>query len=119
MSINQEQVLILDYGSQYTQLIARRCREEGVLSYIERWDIPLAEIKKLKPIGEDACYFLLLNPLYHIMILITDCIQHLSRKVGHFRWLKIRPTGAWICSNMSLLIIPIDFSCRKIDRKVN
>ena len=51
MSINQEQVLILDYGSQYTQLIARRCREEGVLSYIERWDIPLAEIKKLKPIG--------------------------------------------------------------------
>lgn len=51
MSINQEQVLILDYGSQYTQLIARRCREEGVFSYIERWDIPLAEIKKLKPIG--------------------------------------------------------------------
>ena len=51
MSINQERVLILDYGSQYTQLIARRCREEGVFSSIERWDHPLESIREQKPIG--------------------------------------------------------------------
>lgn len=51
MSIHQEQILILDYGSQYTQLITRRCREESVFSSIERWDLPLAEIVKKRPIG--------------------------------------------------------------------
>ncbi|MGH8120121.1 MAG: glutamine-hydrolyzing GMP synthase, partial [Gammaproteobacteria bacterium] len=29
-NIHSEKVLILDFGSQYTQLIARRVREEGV-----------------------------------------------------------------------------------------
>jgi GMP synthase (glutamine-hydrolysing) len=47
----RETVLILDFGSQYTQLIARRCREEGVFSRIEPWDWAIEEIKRLKPIG--------------------------------------------------------------------
>jgi len=47
----RETILILDFGSQYTQLIARRCREEGVFSRIESWDMPLAEIKSLEPVG--------------------------------------------------------------------
>ncbi|MFN3821525.1 MAG: glutamine-hydrolyzing GMP synthase, partial [bacterium] len=46
-----ETVLILDFGSQYTQLIARRCREEGVFSLIEPWDIPEERIKQIQPIG--------------------------------------------------------------------
>jgi len=46
-----ETVLILDYGSQYTQLIARRCREEGVFSRIEPWDLPVDEIRALEPVG--------------------------------------------------------------------
>ncbi|MFH0765705.1 MAG: glutamine-hydrolyzing GMP synthase [Calditrichota bacterium] len=46
-----ETVLILDYGSQYTQLIARRCREAGVFSRIERWDCPLSFILSANPIG--------------------------------------------------------------------
>ncbi len=48
---SRETILILDFGSQYTQLIARRCREEGVFSRIESWDWALEEIKNLKPVG--------------------------------------------------------------------
>ena len=40
-----ELVLILDYGSQYTQLIARRIREEQVFCRIERSDLSAEEIK--------------------------------------------------------------------------
>jgi len=47
----RETVLILDFGSQYTQLIARRCREEGVFSRIEPWNWAIEEIQRLKPIG--------------------------------------------------------------------
>jgi len=46
-----ELVLILDYGSQYSQLIARRVRELGVYSVLHPFDIPLAKIRKLRPGG--------------------------------------------------------------------
>jgi len=42
-------VLILDLGSQYTQLIARRVREFGVYSKIISYTIPVPHIKKEKP----------------------------------------------------------------------
>ncbi len=41
--IHSHRVLILDYGSQYTQLIARRVREIGVYCEIFSWDSPNAE----------------------------------------------------------------------------
>ena len=41
--IHAHRILILDYGSQYTQLIARRVREIGVYCEIFSWDSPHAE----------------------------------------------------------------------------
>jgi len=46
-----EQIVILDFGSQYTQVIARRVREHSVYSVILRCDTPAREIARLKPRG--------------------------------------------------------------------
>jgi GMP synthase (glutamine-hydrolysing) len=46
-----EQIVILDFGSQYTQVIARRIRECNVYSQILRFDTPAHEIAELEPSG--------------------------------------------------------------------
>jgi GMP synthase (glutamine-hydrolysing) len=46
-----EQIVILDFGSQYTQVIARRVRECNVYSVILRYDTPADEIARLNPKG--------------------------------------------------------------------
>ena len=46
-----EQILILDFGSQVTQLIARRVREAGVYCEIRPYATPAAEIERLAPSG--------------------------------------------------------------------
>jgi len=42
-------VLVLDFGSQYTQLIARRIREHRVYSVVHPFDLPIAKIRELAP----------------------------------------------------------------------
>lgn len=44
-------IIILDFGSQYTQLIARRIRELGVYSEIHPYSMDLEILKKLNPYG--------------------------------------------------------------------
>ncbi len=49
--MGKELILILDFGGQYNQLIARRVREAGVYSEIVPYDISIEEIKKKNPKG--------------------------------------------------------------------
>jgi len=49
--IHSDKILVLDFGSQYTQLIARRVREAKVYSEIMPYNVPFAKIKKFNPRG--------------------------------------------------------------------
>jgi GMP synthase (glutamine-hydrolysing) len=44
-------ILILDFGSQYTQLIARRVREQNVYSEIHPFNLPMERIRAMQPAG--------------------------------------------------------------------
>ena len=46
-----QKIVILDFGGQYTQLIARRVRENHVFSEVVPWSISAEEIKKRAPMG--------------------------------------------------------------------
>jgi len=50
-NIHAQKILILDFGSQYTQLIARRIREVGVYCEIYAWDITEEDIRAFDPWG--------------------------------------------------------------------
>jgi GMP synthase (glutamine-hydrolysing) len=49
--VDTQTIVILDFGSQYTQLIARRTREQNVFSVVLPCTAPLAEIQAYKPLG--------------------------------------------------------------------
>ena len=46
-----EQIVILDFGAQYAQVIARRVRECGVFSVVLPFDTPVAKLRELQPKG--------------------------------------------------------------------
>ena len=49
--VDTSTIVILDFGSQYTQLIARRIREFNVFSVVLPCTVPLEQVKALKPKG--------------------------------------------------------------------
>lgn len=49
--VTTDKILVLDFGSQYTQLIARRIRESHVYSEIFPFNVPIERIKEFKPKG--------------------------------------------------------------------
>jgi GMP synthase (glutamine-hydrolysing) len=51
VNIHEQKILILDFGSQYTQLIARRVREAGVYCEIHHYSLPEAEFQAFAPRG--------------------------------------------------------------------
>ncbi len=51
MTDHTESILVLDFGSQYTQLITRRIRELGVYSEIKPYNLSPAELRAMKPRG--------------------------------------------------------------------
>jgi len=50
-NIHKHRILILDFGSQYTQLVARRVRELGVYCELWAWDVTEAQIREFNPNG--------------------------------------------------------------------
>ncbi|NUR53657.1 MAG: glutamine-hydrolyzing GMP synthase, partial [Acidobacteria bacterium] len=51
LPVNHQTLVVLDFGSQFTQLIARRLRELSVYSEILPYNTPLAEIRRRSPVG--------------------------------------------------------------------
>ena len=49
--MENQKVLILDFGGQYNQLIARRVRECSVYCEVKPYDLPIEEIRRFDPIG--------------------------------------------------------------------
>ena len=50
-NIHSDRILIIDFGSQYTQLIARRVRDAGVYCEIHPWDMEASEVQEFNAKG--------------------------------------------------------------------
>jgi len=73
---NHAVCLVLDYGSQYTQLIARRIRDNGVLSMLLPGDVSLVRYTQLIGLFVHPCVmqFLITNLIRQLVILYYNNI---------------------------------------------
>ena len=55
--MQHERVLVLDFGGQYNQLIARRVRDLGVYCDLKPCSMSLDEIKEYAPVGTSTVKF--------------------------------------------------------------
>ena len=114
--IHAHRILILDFGAQYTQLIARRVRELGVYCEILPWDITDAEVRAFQPRGvilsggpesvtdknpprAPACVFELGVPVLGICYGMQTMAQQLGGRVApsserEFGYAEVTVTGA-------------------------
>ncbi len=98
--IHEEKILVLDFGSQYTQLIARRVREHKVYCEIHPYNIDIEKIRKFAPKGiilsggpsstygssaphVDTGVFGLNVPILGICYGMQEIAEQLGGEVGH------------------------------------
>ena len=97
--IHAHRLLILDFGSQYTQLIARRVRERGVYSEIHPWDMSDEAIGAIiagffgRRIGDTAamwttCSLLGLSAVLSWIVLFDVAVAGNVRTTELFTWIN-------------------------------
>ena len=127
--MNRQTILILDFGSQYTQLIARRVRENKVFSKIIPYNTPAKEIAALNPKGlilsggpasvvdkkspyPDKGIFKLDIPILGICYGMQVICEMLGGKVKHTREREYGKVELFIDDNRDLLShMPGNFTC--------
>jgi GMP synthase (glutamine-hydrolysing) len=115
VDIHSDRILILDFGSQYAQLIARRVREAGVYCELYAWDVSEDDIRAFKPkaiilsggpestMGSDApraaeCVFTMGVPVLGICYGMQTMTAQLGGKVENadhheYGYAKVRARG--------------------------
>lgn len=127
--MNKQTILILDFGSQYTQLIARRVRENKVFSKIIPYNTPAKEIAALAPKGlilsggpasvvnkkspyPDTGIFKLGIPIFGICYGMQVICELLGGKVKHTREREYGKTELFIDDNRDIFNhLPGNFTC--------
>jgi GMP synthase (glutamine-hydrolysing) len=127
--MNKEIVLILDFGSQYTQLIARRVRENRVFSKIVPYTISPKEILEYAPRGlilsggpasvvekkspvPDKAIFKLGIPMFGVCYGMQLIAEVLGGKTRHTKEREFGKTELFIDDNRDLFsYLPGNFTC--------
>ncbi|MDD4953758.1 MAG: glutamine-hydrolyzing GMP synthase [Candidatus Omnitrophica bacterium] len=127
--MNRQTILILDFGSQYTQLIARRVRENRVFSRIIPYNTPAKEIAAMMPKGlilsggpasvvakksplPDAGIFKLGIPILGVCYGMQAIAEMLGGKVKHTKGREYGKIELFIDDNRDLFSqVPGNFTC--------